>query len=255
MKHPFLIVIALILVIGCEKEVRIDLQNEDKLIVDGLVTDVKGNNYIKLYSTQDYYSNTPPDSVSGALVTITDNAGNFTVFSEKPATHGNYCNENFQGKAGSTYKLQIQYKGETYRSSSLLPPAILKTEVSYNPKTNKVDFSFYSTQKDTNCYKLCIFLNNIQLDSLQWLVVIDGHSKLNGKDTSLNLIHSQSDSLKIEEQSITRDVFQYYLNLLSYMGYQEQPFDVPPVFPTGNISNGALGIFRASSIVTRKIKL
>lgn len=255
MKHLFLIIIALILILGCEKEVRIDLQNENKLIVDGLVTDVKGYNYIKLYSTQDYYSSAPSDSISGASVTITDNVGNFTVFNEKPGSHGNYYNENFQGKAGSIYKLQIQYHGETYHSSSLLPLAILKTEITYNTKSDKVDFSFYSTQKDTNCYRICLFINNIPLDNVQWLVVIDGHSKLNGKDTSINLMHNQSDSLIIEEQSITRDMYQYYLNLFSYMGYQEQPFDVPPVFPTGNISNGALGIFRASTIVTRKIKL
>ena len=255
MKLTTILTVISILFLACQKEVRLDLKNENNLIVDGMVTDVKGYNYIKLYTLQDYYnSNTSPDSISGALVTVSDTLGNIYPFLEKQYTHGCYCNQGFMGTMGSIYKLQIQYKNKTYESSCQLPPRTLDFSISF-VENRYVEILFHLTQKDTNYYRFNSYINNNELDSLQWLFLLDGHNIFNniGKDI-FTYPHSQFDSLKIEEQSISKNIYLYYLNLQSYVESQEQPFNVPPVFPQGNISNGALGIFRASSIASKKIK-
>jgi hypothetical protein len=255
MKFPYVILSITIIAFACQKDVKLDLKNDNKLIVDGLVTDVKGDNYVKLYTTQDFYSNASPDSISDASVIVADDMENAFVFKEKPGTHGYYCNEDFQGKVGSSYKLKIQYNGKIYESSSILPPCILRITVAYALHLNLVEIQFYLTQPDTNYYKLCSFINDTLLDSLQWLYLLPGNINLNNTGiVTKNYPHRQSDSLKIEEQSLTKDAYLYYLNLATYMNSQEHPFNVPPVFPSGNISNGALGVFRASSIISRKIK-
>jgi Domain of unknown function (DUF4249) len=254
MKAAYKLLIIAVLVLSCEKEVKLNLRNENKLIVDGLVTDVKGYNYIRLYSLLDYYSNASPDSISGALVSVTDSMGNTSVFKEKPNTHGLYSNETFQGSVGEIYKLQIQYNGNIYESSSKIAPIIVKIGVTYKENLNQVAFEFSLSQKDTNYYRLCIFVNDSLLNALQWLYIFDGHHVQTGFDPERYIPHHQSDSLKVEEQSLTKSAYLYYFNLASYMNSQEQPFNVPSVFPSGNISNGALGIFRASSIVSTKLR-
>lgn len=255
MKIFYAITFLVFTAIACEKDVKLDLKNDHDLIVDGLITDSLGYNYIKLYSLQDYYSNAAPDSISGALVTVTDNWGNGSVFSEKLNTHGYYCNNEFQGVVGEIYKLQIQYNGKTYESSAKLPPTLRKIDIKFEAKRKLLIIRDSTTKEDTNYYRLCLFVNNSLLDSLQWLLLIAGQnsSKAMVYDVFLTQCH-ESDTIKVEEQSLTQEAYLYYTNLKTYMQYQEEPFQVPPVFPTGNISNGGLGMFRCSSVKTVKAK-
>ncbi len=115
--------ICLFSLLSCETKINPVLENADALlVVDAWVNNKPGNQVITLTKTQSYFDNSLPPAVSGASVTIVDNAGKVFAFNEDPAAKGNYVwkpvgNERF-GVTGTSYKLTIQAEGEVYEASS-----------------------------------------------------------------------------------------------------------------------------------------
>ncbi|HUX97280.1 MAG TPA: DUF4249 domain-containing protein [Bacteroidales bacterium] len=89
---------------------------ESLLVVDALLTDEYGPNYVSLSRTI-MTAEDEPDIVSGALVQIKDDAGNGTILSE--ISKGIYKTDSleFKGEAGRSYTLYIKTDdGEEYES-------------------------------------------------------------------------------------------------------------------------------------------
>ncbi|MCA6432077.1 MAG: DUF4249 domain-containing protein [Cytophagales bacterium] len=115
--------ICLFSLLSCETKIDPALENADALlVVDAWVNNKPGNQVITLTKTQSYFDSSLPPAVTGANVTVVDNAGKVFAFNEDPAVKGNYVwkpvgNERL-GVTGTSFKLTIQAEGEVYEASS-----------------------------------------------------------------------------------------------------------------------------------------
>lgn len=118
-------VLVLFTLMSCEDVISVDVpRNEEKLVVDGQLFNGVGIQTIKLMVSQAYFDNDSPTPANDAVVKVTDNEGivcNFTQRLDslnKPTIFYDWMPAKAQifGKIDKTYKLEINFKGETYES-------------------------------------------------------------------------------------------------------------------------------------------
>ncbi|WP_353722486.1 DUF4249 domain-containing protein [Dyadobacter sp. 676] len=126
-----LVASSLFLLFACTKSVDLDLnQNMGKiLVVDGQLTDLNHNNYVRLTwarNTNDELIQT----VDSALVIISNQKGLVdTLVNEReietqyddPLFEGYYYATRLRCKVGDTYHLTVKKNGETYQADAYLP--------------------------------------------------------------------------------------------------------------------------------------
>lgn len=111
------IVLFLTLVAGCTYQFFPDPdENQEVLVVDGMITDQNRVNKIKLSKSMPIGKPLVRNPVKGAVVTITDETGNVTTLKELPT--GTYCTDSlkFRGCVGSRYSLNIKLNNVSYET-------------------------------------------------------------------------------------------------------------------------------------------
>ena len=116
-----IVVLALIVLYGCEKKIELDVPLKDvRLIVDGLITDQDTAYYVKLSRTSKYnftFDSAKVEWESGARVIIADNAGNKDTLDE--IASGIYRSDplRIKGLAGRFYNIDIVTKAGAHFQS------------------------------------------------------------------------------------------------------------------------------------------
>lgn len=250
---------------SCQEVVEIPLDNTNpKLVVDGMVSNQPGPYYVKLSTTGDFYSTAPSPKVTDAVVTISDNAGNSEVLTHISDQPGTYQTSTLQGVIGRTYYLNIQYEGQSYQSESQLNPVsdIDKLEVRFEEKTLTRDegYRIYLFAKEprgeTNYYRFMVYENDSLYNSINDLLIANDDI-LKGDIENLDVGYSfdLNDKVRLEMQSLTKKDYEYYNGLSILYDNDGGLFSPPPVNPPSTISNGALGIFRASAVAFREVSI
>jgi len=112
-----------IIITSCEEVIEVDLNSSDpQLVIEGVVTDQSGPYKVQITNTTDYYNPGDYPTVSGVVVTISDDAGNFETLSETEP--GIYQTDSLQGTPGRIYNLSVEIDGEIFAASSTMPVAI-----------------------------------------------------------------------------------------------------------------------------------
>lgn len=176
------------LLIACEKEIDLDLkESEELVVVEGIVHDNLGDNFVKLSKTRAFNNNGSIEKISNAKVLINDGVGGTYTLAEVDTIPGYYTNPNLIGITGRNYELIVTVNGNTYTSSSVMNPRIEIDSLSYNenPKFNPEDSTEYSIlchftdpENVVNYYRMKAYADRIQKDGyVNWDdVVIDGLS-------------------------------------------------------------------------------
>jgi hypothetical protein len=250
---------------ACQQVIEVPLNNTNpKLVVEGTITNQAGPYYVKLSQTGDFYSTAPAPKVTDALVTISDDAGNSEILTHLADTPGTYATSTLQAVVGRTYYLTVVHKGQTYQSESKLLPVtnIDKLVVRMVPKSPTKEEGYYiyffakEPRGETNYYRFMIYENDSLYNSINDLLVTnDDFIKGDIEDLELAYPFQLNDVVKLEMHSITKEVYEYYIGLINVYNNDGGLFSPPPVNPPSNISNGALGIFRASSVASQTIKI
>jgi len=111
------IVLFLSLAAGCTVEFLPETgRNEEKLVVEGMITDQNRVNTIKLSKSTQIGLPIKHKVVTGALVTITDNNGTLTMLEE--TSEGIYSTDSltFTGQTGNSYALRVEINGVYYET-------------------------------------------------------------------------------------------------------------------------------------------
>lgn len=255
----------LLLLSACEEVVEIPLDNTNpKLVVEGTITSEAGPYYVKLSQTGDFYSTAPAPKVTDAVVTISDDAGNAEVLTHSADNPGTYATGSLQGVIGRTYYLKVEHKGQTYLSQSKLLPVtdIDKLEVRFVEESPSKEEGYYiyffakEPRGETNYYRFMVYENDSLYNSVNDLIITsDEFIKGDIENLELGYPFKLNDVVKLEMHSISKEVFDYYNGLISVYNNDGGLFSPPPVNPASNISNGALGVFRASAVVSRTITI
>jgi hypothetical protein len=241
---------------GCQKVINVDLNSASPaIVIVGNVNDQPGPYVVTLSQTVNFSEPNTFPPVSGAFISISDNAGNIDTLVE--TIPGTYRTKKIIGTPGRTYDLTVIASGQTYTSSSTMPqPVTFDTLISYQ----QIGF------RDTNLYPQAIFLDPAAVtnyyrfvetrnDSIVTRIFITDDQYDNGRfvnytmrsDTSLHI----GDSVRVEMQCIDNGTYQYFSTFREASGNT----NVTPYNPISNISNNALGYFSAHTSRFKAIKV
>lgn len=203
---------------------------------------------------------------------------------------GFYQTTKLQGKQGNTYSLKINVNGQVYTSSGFMTPLPVFDSLSYTKKKLEKDdiieyvplLYFKKLNSGTNYYlfqfdvyplsgtlKHQTILPRVSSNNMIWPFYImsdellksyvngidiwDGVSVNNNTSTGF----TPGSNINLAISSLTEQDFLYYKNLIQQFGNDGAAYKQMPASPHGNISNGALGLFRTSTIIElhKKIKI
>lgn len=190
---------------------------------------------------------------------------------------------NLQGTPGQTYTLTIVYDGQTYKATATMPlnaPELaLKHEDNY-----KLPFIYFDEPQDQENYYLFYYSsftngsawpfhsryeyesipNNLRSTFYSLNLAYDD-TYLPSKVERLDIYEGNNrqlfaepspfdpDSSVVEMHSVTREVYDLYQAIKKQQENDGGAFDGPPADLPTNLSNGALGFFRASAISRKTI--
>jgi hypothetical protein len=260
-----IVVLLLFFLSACQEVIEIPLDNTNpKLVVEGAITNEPGPYYVKLSQTGDFYSTAPAPRVTDAVVTISDDAGNTEVLTQLADKPGTYATSTLQGEIGRTYTLTVVHQGQSYQSQSRLFPvtSIDKLEIRFVPESATREEGYYlyffakEPRGETNYYRFMIYENDSLYNSINDLLVTnDDLIKGDIENLELGYAFQLQDVVKLEMHSISKEVYDYYIGLINVYNNDGGLFSPPPVNPPSNISNGALGVFRASAVASQTVTI
>src|SRR5689334_17873750 len=107
---------------SCEKTVLLDLdQMNPKVVIEGLVSDQPGYQFVKVSRTVDFYETGSTPRVTNAIIFVEDDLGNEFLFTHNPHNHADSTGYYlpvvpFVGAAGRTYHLSVTVDGKEYEA-------------------------------------------------------------------------------------------------------------------------------------------
>jgi hypothetical protein len=235
---------------ACEKKIYLDLdESKDFFVVEGIVHDHLGDNYVKLSKTRPFDNNGAVEKVSNATVQISDGVGGVFVLTEVASLPGYYTNANLKGVTGRTYQLNVNINGNTITGSSVMPIRIGIDSLSYNGRSSfggegeAIKYSLLCHFTDpgnvVNYYRMKAFLAEKQKDGfVNW-----SDDAINGVSTGLPVFgasYLEGEVATIQLLSVDEPNFRYFTGILSSQGGEV------PANPETNLSGeNTVGYFGA----------
>jgi hypothetical protein len=191
---------------------------------------------------------------------------------------GFYRTNIINGVPGRTYNLYINNNGNEYFAEAYMPHVPEIDSLSYVKKISEKDgreyyiplLYFSEPQNVKNYYliRLCEvgLCNNLYAANRNWEFSVLSDEFLEPYVNGLNVDDGASPDgrdyyifslwypLRVSLYSLTYEAYEFYKVLLSQFENDGGTFKPSPASPPSNISNGALGIFRASAVDTMSIK-
>lgn len=267
MKNILFLSLFALALFSCEKTVELDLeQTQPATIIEGLVSDQPGRQYIRISRSAGFYDNGQNPPVSGAIVTVEDNEGNtYSYIEQEP---GYYVPKTpFTGKVGSIYTLTAKVGESLYTASepmNYVPP--------FDSLTIRVDPEEQADPEDEGrFYEVLVYIKEPQATVDYYL------AKFYRNDTILNwdgtwafayddlllsedisnlpipFYYAKDDVGRVEMYAITREAYKYYLDLTSNVNNDGGMFSGQPANLRTNIEGGAIGYFQVSGLATTQI--
>lgn len=167
------------LFVSCEKVIELELNEaEQRMVVEAVLKDSPGNNYILLSLTSTVYTDQNFYKISGADVRVKDKDNNEYIFPEVSGEPGKYWNPTFSVLPENDYTLTIIANGETITSTchSFAKPTI--DSLIYYPSPFSaltedtiymVDYFSVDNVNEINHYRLRIWINNEEVRTYYYI--------------------------------------------------------------------------------------
>ena len=258
----------LILTVSCEETIILDLkQTSPSVVIEGLVSNKIGRNYVKVSKTAGFYDSGPTVKITNAVVKVIDDRGIEILFKHNPteakgAEGYYYADPTFKGEIGRTYKLIVTIGSQVYEAQDELLEVtkidslgvhINDDQLEKPDKSNQIyETLLYAKEpKLTKDYYLFKFYRNDSLtykNNTDVYVANDEGIGENIDGFPSPVYYSVKDTAGVEMYSLSRNGFLYYNGLLNVLNGDGGMLTPPPVNPLSNLSNGALGFFQVSAI-------
>lgn len=253
-----------LLAASCQKVITLDLKaSAPRLSIEGnLADDGQPCTVLLAHSTSYTDTNTFP-AVSGAVVTLSDDAGGLETLRET-STPGQYRGRTILGQSGRRYTLRVETDGQAYVAASTLPAPVVPLAGLRAQKsiigTNIQALPEYLDPAGTRNYYLFRQYRNGRLNKAVYLQndeFTDGKPNVRGLgaggsgggSTDADKLVA-GDSLRVEMQNVDVDVYEYFrtLNLTLQGGGMAT---ASPANPKSNFTGDVLGYFSAHSVRRR----
>src|SRR5690349_826220 len=253
---------------SCEKTVLLDLdQMSPKVVIEGLVSDQPGYQFVKVSRTVDFYDSGETPRVTDAVVTVEDDLGNEFLYVHNPHHHvdsaGYYLPAvPFVGEAGRTYHLTVTVGSEKYEAEDKMYDVTAIDSLQYKVNEDerddpKEDGKFYEVlmfakePQETSDYYLFKFFRNDSLKIYNPTDIYFADDKVLGEEINgvpSPIFYAPEDSARVEMYSLSRVGYVFYSDLFNLINNDGGMFSPPPANSRTNITNGALGFFQVSAV-------
>jgi hypothetical protein len=264
------------LMVSCEDVIDVNLNKKDLDLyaVWANITTID-EPVVYLYKALPVTVDEPYSGVSGAVVTLSDNAvpSNSIILVESVSEKGLYLvpeNQEYLGVAGREYSLTIQHAGVTLTGKDLLSKVAAIDSIQVHPSARGENrflgvFTYgIETPGLGNNYKWEVYINNVSIsegDNLSIAedemvdgnyiygleILTDYYNPDQPEDRKIN----ENDTLFVKQKSISKFAYNYYSQIGS-QGNAGFLFSVPPANVKGNItaSDGkpVMGLFTANDV-------
>lgn len=264
--RPILALLALLfLSTACEKIVNLDLKTSAvQLVIEANLVDDGRPCQVSISNTTDYTNTNTFQAISGATITLADNAGHLETLRE--TNPGTYLGSTILGVSGRTYTLRVSTGGTTYESVSTLPAPVvpfekLSTQLSAIGRNNIQAVVDYTDPVGSGNSYLFRQYRNGKLNP----AIFPFNDQFNdGKHATQNLRTMgavpdadklvSGDSLQVEMQNLDPAAYEYFRTLNLILTTSAAP-STTPANPTSNFTGGVLGYFSAHSRRVQRIKV
>ena len=269
----FIIIITFIGLSSCTERIDIDLDSDRiRLVVEGNITDIEGDNFVKLTETADYFSSTAPKTVGNAELIIRNGDQTFTLLESNTEAGLYKMPQGFIGVQGETYELKINLENEVgghkeYNAQTTMP--LLSDDIDsvtvewferfkgwsvrlYAQEPPRVDFYMFNGIRNGVLITDSIHEVNISDDRLYNGNYTNGAIVLLFNEEQLET----GDIFTLVLSNITKEYASFVNELQTEIQFKEPMFSGPPANVSSNISNGAAGWFTAypSAFTTTIVK-
>lgn len=266
MRSRYILLITLALFsASCRKVISLDLNNAaKKLVVEANLTDDLNGCSVLLTKTGDFDADNNFPTVSGAVITITDDAGVVTKLTE--SSPGTYIAPSLQGKTGVTYHLLIAVGGDTIRSVSTMPVKVNFDKLSITSdqilgNDRKVANVFYTDPEDVgHYYQFVQWKNDVKVKQ----IYTADNELTAGKPQQVKLYIygggvedkdrlQSGDNVQVEMQCLDEAAHKYWFS--AQQSATGSNNNAVPTNPVSNLQGNALGYFSAHTSQIRIIKV
>lgn len=253
-----LLLVVNLLLLACEEVVQrpLHIENTDLLVVEGIITNEKLNHRITIsfpYNSQN--GNRLP--VTGAVLKIKEDDIEYQV-SEFPAGSGNYFTEEMRSVFGKTYTLSIQYQGKEYVAQDSPVPVEPLQALEYEKINDQYRLVLNDAGQDPNFLDhriswsgtpLCISGTNCEGKVTFYdIKTLDVNEIYKPKQAEFTF---PANSTVIRKKYSVSPAYRSFLrSVLSETEWRGGVFDVQRANATTNLSEGAIGFFAVSTVVS-----
>ena len=260
-----IIVLAALFLSSCEKVIHLDLNTaEKKYVIEAMVTDQPGTAQVLLSQTKNFDDNNQFVGVSGAVITVKEEGGLLTTFTE--TSPGHYEAPGLVGSSGKSYDLNVTVAGNVFTATSTMPAKVnldsiyTTDELIFTDTRKIVNAVFQDPPGRGNNYRFIQYVNNLKEKAL----FIENDDYTDGRlnitklyyfadDKSDSTIIKSGDSLRLDMLCIDPNVYQYWYSLARNTNGDNN--NVTPANPVSNLQGGALGYFSAHTLQTKSMKV
>jgi len=236
---------------ACTKVIDLKVHNSPAVyVIEGNVTDQPGPYTVKVSKTVGFYTGNQYPGVTGAMVTIADDAGHKDRLTDNG--DGTYSTVSLQGVTGQTYTLQVVIGKDTFAGVSSMPArvnldsvviesvlnggkAVLVAVPKFvNPRGQGGDYYYFDQTIDGYLDRSFYYWTD------QFSAGLTNNFSLEraSNDSTLHL----GDTVRVEMQCLDEPMYNYWVGVDQSASESEQ---ANPGNPVTNLTGGALGYFSA----------
>lgn len=265
------------ILVSCTQKVDLDIpQTEARLVVDGLLTDSAGFNYVKLTRSIDFSGGSDYPVVDNAVVRVLDENGTIQDYLYDSGSEKYLPNDpDFVAQTGKEYTLRIEISESVYESSKQPLPKKVPPLNYFDVYTEDYPrygtlleegepvlfYSLIDSTRDGDHYRWQFWKDDLYYGTGGW-IRLNSDETIQPENTTY-ILDNQPVFLngeegvfqfKIRQSLINEDVFDFW-EQASSSGGSGGPFDTPPNPPKSNIYNinneeeEVFGIFSVESFV------
>ena len=279
-KTSVVLLLSIILLTACEKEITLTLPSpENQLVVEGRLERVQGQSTqrhtIILSKVNDYFDNEQTPRVTDAIVTVREPSGVTHAFVHGTAKPGTYVNTTLVPTDELTYTLHIEWNNELYEATETFTN-VAEIERIYQQFEEEnlfedggikvaIDFTDPSGTGDNYLWELFLDGENVLVPDpgnsgniVATDKFFDGET-VEGYFPNEEKVFTPGQQVLVRQIGISRNQYDYLFILLEQTGQTGQLIDVPAAPIRGNVRNltnpgkPALGYFGVSEISEKLI--
>jgi hypothetical protein len=249
-----LALLASIFFLSCEEVLQLDLSNiENQIVIEGVVSNSSSSSKIRIGLAQSAFEKSQPKSLSGALVTLSDDLGNTEVVKESQP--GVFIPSTISGVPGRVYNLRVRFLDKEYSAESRMPMPMSLDSIKYVTSSSWFSFSstslkYYLTDKPGTEEFCLIKAYSLNSTSFVWTIYSDKYA--DGKQVVLESpeFNPTNSTLVVELISVDKATYEYFYALREVLG---NSISIPDLLrmndfnPKSNLTNNALGYFSAQA--------